>query len=409
MDSGAAFGKRQFGRPAAYVPPIPPPRAKSKPSAVRSAVAPAMATPAARPLPIVTFALFSMLVLIFFLQEAYALGVPPGYSFNYRSLLALGADNRILVEHGQWWRILTGALLHANAGHLIGNGIVLVLVGLLLERLLGWGWFLAVFWVSAVAGSLASMYSVDPQTLGVGASGGVMGLLSATLVCSFHSASKGQRLRMRWLAARLMIPALLPLGGDGANGGVHIDYSAHAGGALAGAVMGILMSAVWPEDSLLPQRRLTAEAAAVGGVVAAAIACVMVVLTYGGYQQISATLAPDTAIPRSTTEAVAAASGLSATYPQDPRLHFFVALGDEQAGILGDAEHELRTGLSETAQLSELAPQSDLPLRALLAGVLLDEGRRADAKAEGDPLCHLLHPDKWLDDFLERTLLCAPY
>jgi membrane associated rhomboid family serine protease len=409
MTSDAGFGKRRFDRPATYVPPTPLARAKSKPSAVRSAVAPAMATPAARPLPIVTFALFAMLVLIFFLQEVYALGVPPGYGFNYRSLMALGAENRILVDQGQWWRILTGALLHANAGHLIGNGVVLVLVGLLLERLLGWGWFLAIFWVSAIAGSLASMYSQDPHIMGVGASGGIMGLLSATFVCSFHGASQGQRLRMRWLAGRMMIPALLPLGGDGAHTGLNIDYSAHAGGALAGAAMGMLMAAVWPADSLLPQKRLTAEAVSLGGVAAAAIACVMVVLSYGGYQRISATLAQDGAIPRAAPQAIAAASGLSATYPQDPRLHFFVGMGEEQAGNLGGAEHELRRALSETTQLSELPPGSDTPLRALLVGVLLDEGRRDEAKELGLPLCNTLDPEKWLDDFLEQTMLCSPY
>src|SRR5262249_27125974 len=137
-------------------------------------------------------------------------------------------------------------------GHLIGNAVALVLAGLVLERLIGWGWFLATYCVSALAGELLSMQLLDPQTVDVGASGAIMGLLGATLVCSLHAGARTQRGRMRVLALRVMIPALLPLAGDSAAHGLQTNYSAHLGGALAGAGMGLLINTLWLNDDEKP-------------------------------------------------------------------------------------------------------------------------------------------------------------
>lgn len=59
-------------------------------------------------------------------------------------------------------------------------------VGILLERLIGWRWFAALFCVSAIGGSAASLLISPDNILGVGASGGIIGLFAAVIVASFY-------------------------------------------------------------------------------------------------------------------------------------------------------------------------------------------------------------------------------
>ena len=407
--AGTSFGKRGPGSGVAYAPaPL-----------AATAGAPASAAPdvwrGAAPLtsqylgPTCTIGILAVLILVFLVQEAQALGGgSAGYGFNHRSLMALGADSLSLIRQGQWWRVFTAPMLHANPGHLIGNGIVLALVGLRFERLIGWGWFLAVYFVSAIIGEFASLASIDPAAMGVGASGAIMGLLSAMLVCSFHVGAKGQQIKMRWLALRVMIPAMLPLGGNGAHAGMVINYSAHAGGAMAGVAMGLVINAVWPQDEPKPLGRLLAEWVGVVGMVATIGAFAMGALRYPEYQAINATLAPDAEIPREEPQAVAASGTLEARYPKDPRVRLFVAMGDQQVGLYSAASSELATALGDTDQLSELPPQTAALLHAALAFSLLQQGDRDGARAAAAPVCGYHFPSPKTGAALNRFGLCRP-
>ena len=331
------------------------------------------------------------------------------YAFNYRSLLAFGGDSLALVRQGQWWRLFTAPMLHGNPAHLIGNGVALALVGLRFERLIGWGWFLAVFFVSALGGDLVSIYSQDPHMMGVGASGAIMGLLAAMLVCSFHIAAKGQQIKMRWLALRIMIPALLPLGGDGsAHGGLVIDYSAHMGGAAVGVAMGLLINALWPQGEPRPVLRPAAEWLGVAGLAATVVAFTMVALQFPAYQAISATLAPDAEIPSDQTQAIAAAYDLAARFPKDPRVHLFVAIDDAKAGLVSAAASELTAALGETDQLSELPPETTPALHVVLALALLQQGDKDGARAAAAPACGYPFSNPKTTEALSKYSLCGP-
>ena len=121
-----------------------------------------------------------------------------------------GVSNRLVFQQGQIWRLFTAPWLHGNLAHLIGNSVVLVIVGMRLERLVRAPWFLAIYLASGVGGSLFSAVLNPGGPVSVGASGAIMGLLGASLVLSFHAAAKGRRARLRWVSLRLLIPALLP-------------------------------------------------------------------------------------------------------------------------------------------------------------------------------------------------------
>jgi rhomboid protease GluP len=404
----AGFGKRRFDRGGAYTgAPTPGLAPKPPPIVATARDAPGASVEAKYHGPICTIGILAGLILIFAAQETYALGGGVAYSFNYRSLLAFGGDGLSLIRQGQWWRLFAAPLLHANPGHIIGNGIVLALVGLRFERLIGWGWFLAVFFVSALGGDLVSIYSQDPQMIGVGASGAIMGLLACMLVCSFHTAAKGQQIKMRWLALRVMIPALLPLGGNGTHGGLLVDYSAHAGGATAGVVMGLLINALWPQGEPKPLLRPIAEWLGIAGLITAILGLAIVALHFPAYQAISATLAPDAQIPSDQTQAIAAGDDLVAHFPKDPRAHLLVAASDEKAGLYGAAISELTTALGETDQLAVLAPQTGPTIHVVLAFALLQQGDHDGARAAAAPVCSYAFANPKTNESLTKFGLCG--
>ncbi len=108
----------------------------------------------------------------------------------------------LLVGVGEWWRLLTSALLHAGIVHLGFNGILLWRLGMILERRVGGVGFagiaasgmaggslgvIGLTWLTVTTGLadvavLGAVLATDPRSITVGASGAVFGLMGAILV-----------------------------------------------------------------------------------------------------------------------------------------------------------------------------------------------------------------------------------
>jgi membrane associated rhomboid family serine protease len=85
------------------------------------------------------------------------------------------------IADGDWWRVITGGFLHAGFLHLLFNMYVLWIAGSILEPGIGTPRFLGIYFVSLIAGSLGALI-VDPNTITVGASGAIFGLMGAVIV-----------------------------------------------------------------------------------------------------------------------------------------------------------------------------------------------------------------------------------
>ena len=85
------------------------------------------------------------------------------------------------IANGDWWRVITGGFLHAGFLHLLLNMYVLWVAGSILEPGIGTPRFLGIYFVSLIAGSLGALI-VDPNTVTVGASGAIFGLMAAVIV-----------------------------------------------------------------------------------------------------------------------------------------------------------------------------------------------------------------------------------
>ncbi|PSQ73876.1 MAG: rhomboid family intramembrane serine protease [Bacteroidetes bacterium QH_9_64_21] len=151
---------------------------------------------------------------------------------------------RRIQKHKEYYRVLTAGFVHASGTHLAFNMITFYFFGPLLERILGTGAFLVLYFGSELAAhALTYIFNRDdPHYSAVGASGAVSGVVFA--FCVFFP------LRNLYLFFALPIPAVLFAfgyvfgsiyamrgGGQEAGMGDWIAHEAHVGGALAGVVI----------------------------------------------------------------------------------------------------------------------------------------------------------------------------
>ena len=126
---------------------------------------------------VVTKTLIAINILVFLVSIAQGSGgLRPADSF----VVEWGLYGPLVAE-GEWWRLLTGAFLHASLIHIAFNMLMLWWFGQALEAALGRGRFLGIYLVSALAGSAGALL-LTPDQLTVGASGAVFGILGAGLV-----------------------------------------------------------------------------------------------------------------------------------------------------------------------------------------------------------------------------------
>ena len=128
---------------------------------------------------------------------------------------------------GEWYRLVTSAFLHTGFTHLAFNMIALWFVGAEVERRLGRWRYLTVYLLSALGGSVLS-YAVDsPGLASVGASGAVFGVFGAFFVLAVRL-----KVDLGGVIALILINVVI-----GFIPGLHINWRAHLGGLIVGAVL----------------------------------------------------------------------------------------------------------------------------------------------------------------------------
>jgi rhomboid protease GluP len=344
-------------------------------------------------LPWLTVTLLAVLVGIFILE----IKVAPTPQLTPVTLFSMGALSRAAVLSGEWYRLFTAPLLHANFAHILGNGVALLWGGWLLERLVGRLWFFAFFVVGALGGSLMSLAVGPPQLVSVGASGALMGLFAALFVGSFHiETDVAARTRLQINSMRILIPSLLPLFSSTST--AHIDYGAHFGGAIAGALLAALSLKFWPQTERLPQLRGLAAAISLAGGVLFVVSAGFAVANFPKYNVV---MIPPAELPHTQTDRQARAASLAARYPDDPRSHFYLG---EALGLAKDtagAERELRLALTDAQKYSLVfGSQFELAVRGILGALLAEQSRTSEAKDIARPVCSA-PADKSLDNIVK--------
>ena len=353
--------------------------------------------------PVLTAAILAALLAIFAAEVLVPVAPWTGtLKADIRTLVAFGGVDRTLVlARGEWWRLATAPLLHADALHILFNGWALWLIGRLSERLIGPAWFAAVFAVSALSGSALSIAVNPANLLSVGASGAIVGLFAASFTLSFRVPVGAVRTRLQSRTVGTLVPALIPFL-SGTNGG-NVDYGAHGGGAAAGLAMGLLLLSIWPRSLPRPRFARVAWAVAACGL---GLALAALVPDLANYRAVSLAQNLFEPFPRSDAEARIQSAVMVAAKPRDPRARFAHALALVAAHDLGGAEAELRAGLAERDLLGLVdPPHYEDRMRLVLAAVLKDENRPADARAAAAPACDAEKAGP-LRDALAKMQLC---
>ena len=137
------------------------------------------------------------------------------------------------VAHGDWWRLITAAFLHANIIHIGFNMLALWWFGAPVENYLGRVRFVGLYLVSGLAGSAGALVA-NPNAVTVGASGAIFGILGAMLILEWQATGR--------LGGNALTLIVINLALSFAIAGISIG--GHIGG-LIGGILATLAFARW--------------------------------------------------------------------------------------------------------------------------------------------------------------------
>jgi membrane associated rhomboid family serine protease len=185
--------------------------------------------------PYYTIIILTALVAVFLSQQLISM----------TSVVEIAGHVKPLFAKGDFWRLLTSAVVHDGIIHIGFNGYALFILGKLVETISNKANVSFIFVLSAVFGGLLS-FAFLPLGSSVGASGGVIGLLGFLTVYSF---------RRRKLLSNEMFKSMLFNIGFIAVIGVfilpNVDNFGHLGGLLAGGLWGVFQV---PDDLYVDPR-----------------------------------------------------------------------------------------------------------------------------------------------------------
>ncbi|MCR2822625.1 rhomboid family intramembrane serine protease [Lederbergia panacisoli] len=96
--------------------------------------------------------------------------------FPHNWMLEMLAGVNILIQQGEYWRLVTPIFVHVGFAHLLFNSFSLVLFGPALEKALGKFMFILVYLASGIGANIATLYIQPPYYTHIGASGAIFGL-----------------------------------------------------------------------------------------------------------------------------------------------------------------------------------------------------------------------------------------
>jgi membrane associated rhomboid family serine protease len=134
------------------------------------------------------------------------------------------------VSDGAYWQLITSAFAHVELLHIGFNMLALWVLGPQLELAVGRVRFLALYLLSALAGS-AVVYWFTPEYMNtLGASGAVFGLMGALLVLSVKVKANPQQI-LFWIGLNFVFTILFP----------NISWQGHLGGFLGGVLIAAVL------------------------------------------------------------------------------------------------------------------------------------------------------------------------
>lgn len=190
--------------------------------------------------PIVTYILLGV-TIAFYLAQILTEGF---LGFDLPAALGMKINEQILA--GEYWRLLTPALLHGSLTHIAFNMYALFVIGVELEKRFGHARFGLIYLVGAFGGNTFSfLFSPNPS---LGASTSIFALLGAEIVFFYQNRGvfgKGAKRALQNVISIAVINLIIGLSPG-------IDNYAHLGGLLAGLLFTALAGPILAVDGIFP-------------------------------------------------------------------------------------------------------------------------------------------------------------
>ena len=182
---------------------------------------------------IVTALLIAANIIVFLIVDF------TGGSQNTAHMVRCGAAyTPLILEEGEWYRLVTGMFLHFGINHLLNNMVVLAVLGERLELLMNRAAYLLLYFIAGIGGNLVSMaleMRSGRYAVSAGASGAVFGMMGAILYILLRNRGRVLDLSLK----RMLIMAALSVYLGMVDSGV--NNAAHLGGLLCGFLGAVLL------------------------------------------------------------------------------------------------------------------------------------------------------------------------
>ncbi|WP_297712783.1 rhomboid family intramembrane serine protease [Clostridium sp.] len=180
---------------------------------------------------LVTYILICINILIFIITVFLSKNI---YDIDSYTLIELGAKVNVLINNGQPWRLITCAFLHGGLSHIAFNMYALKIIGSEVECLYGKVKYIAIYLLSALGGSVFS-YLFNANSISVGASGAIFGLLGAMIIFGIRHKNRIGKAYIVNLFKVLLINIFIGVTIS------NIDNGAHIGGLVFGVISALVM------------------------------------------------------------------------------------------------------------------------------------------------------------------------
>lgn len=162
-----------------------------------------------------------------------------GFFGGAEKLVKEGALSWInITKNHEYYRLVTSMFLHANIEHIFNNMLVLLFVGVNLEKAIGKLKYLFIYFGAGIIAGISSigynMWKGD-MGYGIGASGAIFGAVGAMLFILIRNKGRIEGMSIQ----QLIIFAILSLYGGFVNAG--IDNTAHIGGFIGGFLLAAIL------------------------------------------------------------------------------------------------------------------------------------------------------------------------
>ena len=146
----------------------------------------------------------------------------------------MGLSSVYITRYKQWYRIISCAYTHENIMHIMVNMYSLYNIGTVLEQMLGSNLFALIYFIIGITCGLISYLihkKIQPNTLAIGASGILCGLLGVYVVIAYQFAGVAA---IKSVAPSLIILVLMSFSKQ-------IDSIGHFSGLGCGIGIGFLL------------------------------------------------------------------------------------------------------------------------------------------------------------------------